>query len=323
MSGSSKHRYCVILAGGDGTRLRQLTQCVSADARPKQFCPFLNGWTPLGATRRCAARALDPARTLFVVTRTHERFYTDALADVRPSQVLVQPDNKGTGPAILLSLLHLNRLDPEASVVFLPSDHHYLDEEGFIDSVHRAFEAGEERTQPVVLLGVPPTHPEVGYGWIELGTEVETAGRGTLFGVARFWEKPPLPMAKVLFTLNCLWNTFVMVGRVRALLGMLRAATPELCGSFPHYETMPGHLDLERIYRTLGSVDFSRDVLARSCSRLAVLDTGPVGWSDLGEPERVVRLVAELDSKCDWLNTWRRSQRYATEAAAAGSEFSQ
>jgi len=69
---------------------------------------------------RRAARSFDPESTLFVVTRAHERYYADELADVRPGRVLIQPDNKGTAPAILLSLLHLNRLDPRASVVFLP-----------------------------------------------------------------------------------------------------------------------------------------------------------------------------------------------------------
>ncbi|MGD1092047.1 MAG: sugar phosphate nucleotidyltransferase [Bryobacteraceae bacterium] len=309
---NGQHRYCVILAGGDGTRLRQLTQCVSADARPKQFCPFLRGWTPLRATRQRAARSFDPERTLFVVTRAHEPYYTDALADVGPWQVLIQPDNKGTAPAILLSLLHLNRLDPEASVVFLPSDHHYLDERGFLDAVHRAFEAGDERTQPAVLLGASPTHPEVGYGWIEPGTPVETAGRGGLFRVMRFWEKPSLPVAKVLLNLGCLWNTFVMVGRVRTLLGLIQAATPQLYGNFQHHETTSGHFDSERLYETLAPVDFSRDVLAQSPAELAVLDAGSVGWSDLGEPERVVRLIAQLDSQCDWLDTWRRSRNYAS-----------
>jgi mannose-1-phosphate guanylyltransferase len=137
---------------------------VSADERPKQFCPFLGGRTPLGVTRRRAARSFDPERTLFVVTRPHERYYADELADVRPQQVLIQPDNRGTAPAILLSLLHLNQLDPEASVAFLPSDHHYSDEGGFLDGVRRAFEATKWRTQPAILLGASPTHPEVGYG---------------------------------------------------------------------------------------------------------------------------------------------------------------
>ena len=306
-----RHRFCVILAGGDGVRLRQLTQCVSADARPKQFCPFLGGSTPLRATRLRIARSLDPERTLFVVTRAHERYYAEALADVRPSQVLIQPDNKGTAPAILLSLLHINRLDPEASVAFLPSDHHYLDERGFLDAVRRAFDAGDERTQPAVLLGTSPTHPEVSYGWIEPGPPVETVGR-RLFRVRRFWEKPSLPVAKVLVSLGCFWNTFVIVSRVRTLLGIIKAAAPQLYSDFRRYETTSGHLDSDRLYEILTSVDFSRAVLAQSPAELTVLDAGSVGWSDLGEPERVVRLIAQLDSQCDWLETWRRTRSYAS-----------
>ena len=307
-----QHRYCVILAGGDGKRLRPLTQCVSADQRPKQFCPFLCGWTPLRATMRRAARSFVPEETLFVVTRAHERYYADELADVKPWRVLIQPDNKGTAPAILLSLLHLNQLDPRASVVFLPSDHHYSDEGAFLDGMHRAFEAVEGRTQRAILLGVSPTHPEVGFGWIEPGPRVRTAGRSGLFRVTRFWEKPSPLVAKTLFNLGCLWNTFVMVGRVRTFLGMIQAATPHLFDAFRRHETTPGHFDCVRLYQTLAPVDFSRDILAQSPAKLAVLSTGSVGWSDLGEPDRVVRLVSQLDSQCDWLQTWRRARNYAT-----------
>lgn len=306
------HRYCVILAGGDGKRLRPLTQCVSADERPKQFCPFLAGWTPLQATRQRAARCFDPDRTLFVVTRAHERYYTDELSGVGSWQVLIQPDNRGTAPAILLSLLYLNRLDPGASVAFLPSDHHYSDERGFLDGVRRAFEAAEGPTEPAILLGASPTHPEVGYGWIEPGPLVEAAGRSGLFRVVRFWEKPSLPLAEALFHLGCLWNTFVMVSRVRTLLGLIQTATPQLFDTFQRYETTSGQFDSERLYGTLAPVDFSRNILAQSPASLAVLHTGAVGWSDLGEPERVVSLVSQLDSQCDWLEAWRRSRSYAS-----------
>ncbi len=230
---------------------------------------------------RRAARSLDPERTLFVVTRAHERYYSDELADVRPRQVLIQPDNKGTAPAILLSLLHLRSLDPGASVVFLPSDHHYADEYGFLAAVHRAFEVAEERARRPILLGASPTHPETGYGWIEPGPLVETAARTRLFRVMRFWEKPSPPAARMLLNLGCLWNTFVMVGRVSAFLDMLQTATPHLYDKFERHETAPGHFDSERLYETLDPVDFSRDVLARSPVELAVMNTGPVGWSDL------------------------------------------
>jgi mannose-1-phosphate guanylyltransferase len=248
----------------------------------------------------------------------------DELADVRPRQVLIQPDNRGTAPAILLSLLHLNQLDPGASVVFLPSDHHYSNEGGFLDGVRRAFEASEWRTQRAILLGVSPTHPEVGYGWIQPGPLSETAGRSGIFRVMRFWEKPSLPVAKVLLNLGCLWNTFVMVGRVCTFLDMIRTEVPQLYDSFQRHETSSGHFDSERLYETLAPVDFSRDILAESPAKLAVLDTGSVGWSDLGEPERVVRLVSQLDSQCDWLETWRRSRSYASQhryAAGAGTSL--
>lgn len=310
---SSDHqRYCVILAGGDGTRLRSLTQCVSADGRPKQFCPFWGGWTPLRATMRRAARRLDPERTLFVVTRAHERYYTDELADVRPQQILIQPENKGTAPAILLSLLHLRSLDREASVVFLPSDHHYGDEHGFLAAVHRAFEVAEDRTQGPILLGASPTHPEAGYGWIQPGPLVETVARRGFFRVMRFWEKPSLPTARTLLNLGCLWNTFVMIGRVKAFLDMIQMAVPHLQDQFERHETKPGHFDSERLYKTLAPVDFSRDILVQCPAELAVMNAGPVGWSDLGEPERVVRLISQLGLKCEWLDSWHRSRSYAS-----------
>ncbi len=241
------------------------------------------------------------------MTRAHERYYKDELADLGPVQGLIQPCNRGTAPAILLSLLHLNRMNPDASVVFLPSDHYYRDEGHFIDGVQRAFEAAEGRTCLAILVGASPTHPEVDFGWIEPGTPLETGGQIGLFRVERFWEKPSLPVARILLNLGCLWNTFVMVGRVSTFLDLIRTATPELYDEFQRHGAAHGPFASERLYADLASVDFSRDILARSPSNLAVLDAGSVGWSDLGEPERVANLISQLDSQCEWLSTWRRA----------------
>ncbi len=75
---------------------------------------------------------------------------------------------------------------------------------------------------------------------------------------------------------------------------------------------MSGHFDLERLNETLTPIDFSLAILAESPAELAVLDGGSIEWSDLGEPERVVKLIAQLDSQCEWLETWRRSRSYAS-----------
>src|SRR5713226_8527611 len=119
-----KHRWGVILSGGDGIRLRPLTRLLTGDDRPKQFCRLLGEKTLLAETRHRVAQTVRPDRTLFVLTRSHEPFYAAELAEVPPTQMVVQPSNRGTLPAILWSLTHLVRLDQRAAVAFFPSDHH-------------------------------------------------------------------------------------------------------------------------------------------------------------------------------------------------------
>src|SRR5688572_5951108 len=103
-------RWAVILAGGDGTRLQPLTRTISGDDRPKQFCPIIGGRTLLDQTSRRVALSVPPAQTLTVVTQTHERFYKSLLKDLPKDRLLVQPENKGTAPAILFSLLRVAQL---------------------------------------------------------------------------------------------------------------------------------------------------------------------------------------------------------------------
>ena len=97
------HRWAVILAGGDGIRLRPLTQLACGDNRPKQFCPLLGGQTLLAQTQRRISGTIPSDRVLFALTKKHEPFYAKALGKVPAARKIVQPANRGTLPAILWS----------------------------------------------------------------------------------------------------------------------------------------------------------------------------------------------------------------------------
>ena len=123
-------RWGIILAGGDGTRLKNLTRLVCGDDRPKQFCPLVGKDTLVEQTRKRAERCISSEQILFLLTRSHSAFYLNERG-LRPSQRIVQPANNGTAPPILYSLLSIQQSDKDAIAAILPCDHHYSDEQAF------------------------------------------------------------------------------------------------------------------------------------------------------------------------------------------------
>ena len=230
-SAARHNRWAVILAGGDGTRLRSLTRFICGDNRPKQFCPLFEGGTLLGHTVRRAERSIPTAQILFALTHTHRDFYVQEL-DGFQSQRIVQPANKGTAPPILFSALSIARMDEDALMAVLPCDHIYSDEACFTAALESAFEIAANRPESVVLIGAQPSRPEVEYGWIELGAPVGDES-GELCRVRGFLEKPSLEVAQTLLGEHSAWNTFVMVGRVSAFLEMVAQAIPDVLEAAP------------------------------------------------------------------------------------------
>lgn len=284
--------WAVVLAGGDGTRLRSFTRLIAGDDRPKQFCSLYGGRTLLAHTRARLTHAIAPERTLFTLVRHHEKFYSEELAGVRPSHMLVQPSNKGTTVAIINSLLRITSLAGDPIVGFFPTDHHYSREQRFVSAVRLALNIVSTRLDTVILLGAEAEHPEVEYGWIQPGASLECSLTHSLVGVRRFWEKPSMQVAQALLAHGCLWNTFVMIGRASAFLDMLNAAVPRLMqvvdsGKGP-LRAAPSLLPEDDAYAALRPGDFSQQVLSVSTGQLAVLRLGNIGWSDLGTPERVM-----------------------------------
>lgn len=300
-----ENEWAVILAGGDGARLKSLTRKIAGDERPKQFCSVLGGVTLLEETQRRAALELARERTLYVLNGMHEPYYAPILDHEPTANLVIQPGNRGTAPAILYSLLKINAVDPAAVVALFPSDHYISDNRAFMAHIRTALDAARHSRESIILLGVEPESPEVEYGWIEPTCSLK--GHPRIYGVRRFWEKPHQMLTQVLQLRGCLWNSFVMVGSVRALLDVLESSTPDLYRAFacmtPLFGTRAEAKAIRRLYRHLQEVNFSQRVLAHQPERLAVLKVTGVRWNDLGEPKRVMASLAMAGVRPHWIDT--------------------
>jgi mannose-1-phosphate guanylyltransferase len=275
-----------------------MTRAITGDNRPKQFVPVIGGSTLLNHTRRRVALSIEPSRTMIVVTQKHRRFYQSLSGEIPRNLLLEQPINNGTAPAILYALLRVAAKSPKAIVALFPSDHFFADDEEFMSHIDVAIDAVAIQPEMVMLLGITPTAPETEYGWIEPEPSILASVQKSITRVSQFWEKPSLTCATSLMDRGCLWNSFVMVGRVDALLKMTRAAMPEMYGAFtavtPTFETTNEHKALAELYSQIEDANFSHQVLAVRPKDLMVMRVGDVGWSDLGEPNRVLSTLARL-----------------------------
>ena len=299
-----EHEWAVILAGGDGTRLKSLTRRIAGDDRPKQFCSVLGRRTLLEETQERAALELDPEQTLYAVNRIHEPYYAPILGDEPAAKLVVQPRNRGTAPAILYSLLRIAALDSNAVVAFFPSDHYISDNHRFMTHIRVGLEIARKTPDQVILLGLEPESPEVEYGWIEPAQMIPN--HTCIFKVRRFWEKPNQWLAQVLQLRGCLWNSFVMVAAVQGLLEIIENAMPDLYRSFSRlsslFQTHAEMQAIEDLYERIDETNFSHQVLTLHPEQLAVLRVTGVRWNDLGEPKRVMASLHMAGIRPGWAN---------------------
>jgi len=290
--------WAVVLAAGDGTRLRELTTGPDGECVPKQFCSVDGGPTLL---RRAVSRGVSLAgreRTTAVVARDHQRWWSSQLADLPPENLIVQPCNRGTACGLLLPLLTILRRDPDATLIVLPSDHVVADEDVLAEAVQRACRAVQDGLDSsLILLGVEPDRIDEGYGWVLPGDVAESGSRT----VVSFFEKPDDKAAEELMRRGALWNSFIFVAHAQALFALFAGVMPWLVRLFgyatrPNSESETWIPPLDDLFISLPTYDFSQSFLQQAPDQLRVMAVPPCGWSDIGTPKRIGDWVARSEA---------------------------
>jgi mannose-1-phosphate guanylyltransferase len=289
--GGGQNLWGLILAGGEGRRLKHFINNLFGVDRPKQYCSIVGKRSMLQHTLDRAKLLIPPHRVLTVANYHHLEYIRDQLRSQPESSILFQPCSRDTGNGILLPLLHIHRHDPTAIVAIFPSDQFILDEMRFMQYVARAFSFASNNPASIVLLGISPTHIEPGYGWIEKGEAIASIRGTTIYRIAQFREKPDNTTAEILFKRQALWNTFVMVGPVSTFLKQYQSVLPNLykqLGQISSPDTRCYRKNLNAIYSSLPAINFSKTILETCAPYYKVMEITDTYWNDWGDASRVM-----------------------------------
>jgi mannose-1-phosphate guanylyltransferase len=289
--GDRQNLWGLLLAGGEGRRLRHFIKDLYGMDRPKQYCSIVGKRSMLRHTQDRAKLLIPSHRVLTVANYHHEDYVRDQLRGQPESSILFQPCSRDTGNGILLPLLHICRHDPTAIVAIFPSDQFILDEMRFMQYVSRAFSFVGNNPASVVLLGVSPTHIEPGYGWIEKGKAIASIRGTTVYQINQFREKPDIATAEYLFKQKALWNTFVMVGYVTTFLRQYQTVLPDLYNRLSQIISPSAGFyrqDLNAIYSSLPAINFSKTILETCATQYKVMEMTDTYWNDWGDASRIL-----------------------------------
>jgi mannose-1-phosphate guanylyltransferase len=230
---ATNHRYCVIMCGGIGSRFWPY----SRTARPKQFIDFFGTGRSLLQMSYDRILSIVPKENVVIVTNeAYAPLVREQLPELLDANILLEPARRNTAPCIAWAAYHIAAIDPEASMVVAPSDHLVTREREFEESIRRGFEF-VEANNALLTLGITPTRPETGYGYIQVGKDVTDC----ISKVKTFTEKPNLELAKVfLESGEFFWNSGIFLWSAKAIKEALRQYASDIATRFDGGEAQFG-----------------------------------------------------------------------------------
>jgi mannose-1-phosphate guanylyltransferase len=274
----NNHQYVAIMAGGIGSRFWPM----SRNRLPKQFLDVLNtGQTLLQSTFQRFASFI-PVTNIFIITfEEYAPLVLQQLPDLPEENILKEPSRKNTAPCVAYMAFKLLKRDPLATFIVSPSDHLVLDQAGFAAICQQAMRFAEQY-QAMVTLGITPTYPNTGYGYIQYEPE---AVEENVYRVKTFTEKPNLELAKAfLASGDFLWNAGIFVWQAGTVLKAFEEHLGEMYEVFAaekdRFDTPEEYAALENIYPQCTNISIDYGIMEKA--RNVHIIPASIGWSDLG-----------------------------------------
>lgn len=277
----NENNYLVILAGGAGSRFWP----ISSEELPKQFLDILGCGRTLIQLTLERFNGLIPKENVWVVTaEKYREIVMEQLPEIPSDNILCEPCRRNTAPCICYVSWKIKKLNTKANIVVSPSDHLVVDIQAFQSAIDDSLSFAAE-TDAVVTLGLKPTRPETGYGYIKADLTYSSSRKHNIFRVDEFKEKPTLEIAKeYIQSPNYLWNSGIFIWNVNTIINAFRVYEPEVSSIFeglmPYYGTDKEQNKIDESYPQCKNISVDYAILEKA-EEIFVFPAS-FSWSDLG-----------------------------------------